>query len=99
MANAFLVRESGRRFKVILQISVHEWQTPAESIAEKGLPGPVPSHDGPMLVAGETEECVLKNEAVAETECCTIQCKEWCTRSVALRLWRETFYSSGKGSC
>jgi hypothetical protein len=69
-----------------------ERQPTAKGIAEKGLAGPVPSHDGPMLAAGQVEESVFENEAIPETEGCTTQCKEWCMRSVALKLWREAFY-------
>jgi len=55
---------------------VHEREPTTESIAEKGFAGPVPSHDGPMLVAGEIEEGVFKNEAITEAKRGMIQRKE-----------------------
>ena len=53
---------------MVLQISMDEREPAAKSVAEKGLAGPVPSHDGPVLIAGEIKESVFKNEAIAETE-------------------------------
>ena len=68
VADAFLVRKTGRGFKMVFQVAVHEREPAAEGIAEKGLAGPVLPHDGPMLVAGEIKGSVFENEAVPETE-------------------------------
>src|SRR5689334_20745175 len=77
MTDAFFVRKTGRRFEVIFQASVNQWQAPTEGIAEKRLTGTVRADNGPMLAAGEIEESVFENEAIPETEGGVGQREKW----------------------